>query len=182
MAATRPCPPGCSEHGTCNLVRGTCDCPLTRTGDDCLQLALPACSIDGLALRPTALVHDWETKLRAASWLGPLTCACWRQILARRHLLQFRNAYVARPKYRVTCARLPGGADAQMVGALLSQPEAANWTSLLVTFRGSTTVHMAKRPPPGRGSWSPRPCSSCRPSSYSCSPRAFFSCSLSFHP
>ena len=73
--------------------------------------------------------------------------------MARRHLLQFRNAYVARPKYRVTCARLPGGADAQMVGALLSQPGAANWTSLLVTFCGSTTVHMAKRPPPGRGSW-----------------------------
>ena len=54
------CADGCAAHGTCNVLSGRCECPLTRVGRACETLALPACAIGGVALRPTHVTADWE--------------------------------------------------------------------------------------------------------------------------
>ncbi len=154
-----PCADGCAAHGTCNVLSGRCECPLTRVGRACEALALPACAIGGVALRPTLVAADWErcagpqtarapeTPARAAPsvppsnlvhrrarWLGPLTCACLDQLVAMRHVLYYRDPWRAALRVPATCAEMPG--DDQSVGALLDAPGVANWTARYILFRG----------------------------------------------
>jgi len=146
-----PCPAGCGEYGTCNPLRGLCECPLTRVGPACQTLALPDCSIDGEPLRPTHLVHLWESRLASSRWLGPLTCGCVGQVVAMRNLLWYHNPWLAKNRHYAACAVLPG-VD-QSVGALLSAPASANWTTVIVRFSSLSTIDAALQPPPGSGSW-----------------------------
>lgn len=152
MAARgRPCPPGCGEFGTCDPLRGVCQCPVTRVGPDCRALALPACAIDGAPLAPTRLTSNWESRLSGSESLGPLTCACVWQLVAMRNLLVYSFPWLGKARLRVQCALLHG--EDQTVGALLAAPGRANWTLAAVQFAGQSPVLSAVSPPPGTGSW-----------------------------
>ena len=152
------CPPGCSTHGVCDPIGRRCQCPLTRVGASCSELALPACAIDGQPLRPTHLLHKgWERRLNQHQWIGPLTCACVEQMARFRNLVIYSNPWVAKPRHQIFCARPAAGED---VGALLAAPQNATWATLTMSLRGtSMTSVTAVRPPPvdGLGWFEARP-------------------------
>ena len=49
LAASKTCPAGCTRHGNCDAVTGTCSCPPTYAGESCDQPTMPSC-----ATSPTA--------------------------------------------------------------------------------------------------------------------------------
>ncbi|KAK3287878.1 hypothetical protein CYMTET_4632 [Cymbomonas tetramitiformis] len=62
------CHKDCTTYGTCNEELGRCDCPPFRSGEDCSQLATPACQLTADYLLPCTYVSP-----------GITTCACFEQ-------------------------------------------------------------------------------------------------------
>lgn len=153
--SAKSCANGCERHGTCNLLTGRCDCPLTRTGVACEQLTLPACAIDGEPLHPTFITNGWIKRLqRNTGWLAPLTCACLEQMVAMRHLLFFEDPYRGSALVEAVCALLPASGDGdQSVGALLAAPREANWTRVGIRLLANSPICTATQQPPVGGSW-----------------------------
>ena len=104
----KPCPVGCTKHGNCDAVTGTCSCPPTHEGASCSVPTMPDCAttsasdgaddatdafvnLSGLAseqfwwnLRDMRPDPNDEPRRRQPPfrWAGFVTCGCVRQALA----------------------------------------------------------------------------------------------------
>ena len=126
LSSAKACPAGCTKHGNCDAVTGTCSCPPTHEGAACNVPTMPDCAttsgasasgadsaddgfvnLSGMAseqfwwmMRDVKPKPEEEPRRRNPPyrWVGLVTCSCVRQALAV-YSLQRSPEPAAWPRY-----------------------------------------------------------------------------------